>query len=152
MSYIDAFIKKVQDETNRQIEKAEQHRVLEPVMDDLQELWSSFKFDDTKVSDITVAFSFLSVGCCCVNFYLTPQEGLKTVRIETILTFMLSHSKFTFDQQHSYDEMKWIAWSFKHENGSRLMLRFWLEESKSCKWLPTGNKIDELKLVCEDSI
>ena len=151
MSHIDTFIKKVQEETNRQIKQAEEHRVLEPIIDEVCNIWDSFWVNEAKTAKVTVAFSYFSIECCCVDFHLTPDEGLKSIRPETVLTYMLSHETFTFSQQHSYDEMKWIAWSFTHENGSRLMLRFWLEESKSCKWVPTGNKIDELKLVCEET-
>lgn len=159
MSYIDDFIKRAKEETARQIAKAEQHRVLEPIMKELIQQWNEYAdyvADVTSkaepgTADVTVAFSYASIECCSVNFHLSEDEGLKGLRTETVLKMVLDSDDFTFVKQHEYSEMHWIAWKFRHTNGSILMLRFWTGESKVCRYVPTGKMTEELKLVCEDA-
>lgn len=157
MSYIDDFIKRAKEETARQIAKAEQHRVLEPIMSQLITQWNKmgrilpFTEDTLSPADTTISFSYTSIDCCCVNFHLASSESLKGPRVEAVLNNMLDNPQLHFLSQTDYAAMHWIAWRFIHFNGSVLMLRFWTYKSKLCRYVPTGKKIDELNLVCEDT-
>lgn len=153
---IDEYLKEKEEEFETIRTIANQHRVCEPMIKRLIEIWRARGL--SKTAGYTVAFGGTSISCLCANLYLEEDDSMKGDLVQDILETVLNDEEYEFVEQNDYEELKWRAWTFRHKpSGSlgypigdvKIMVRFWYGASKSCRLVDSGKTKPIMEVICK---
>jgi len=103
-----------------------------------------------RASSITFACGGITIDAVALDLYLGEDDSI-IKDVGPIIEDLKEHPQLKFLEDTEYLEMGWKGWDFRRrDNGARLLVRAWFEQSTKCKKVGTGKFKEVMEVICEE--
>jgi hypothetical protein len=153
MSYEEfkkSFIKRLKNEINHW----HHHCSLLPLAELLALKWgdTTYKLEE-RFATVTYAFGVGAINAVSIDLHLGKHDTLTkdfNIFVEEEIVPVLERVGLKMQEPDSPDpNWKMLKYVFTDKD-RRVLCRGWFDHSIQCRIVPTGNKVEEMKVVCEE--
>ena len=155
-TYEDA-LKDLQADHERQVKHLKACAQLFPVAAEYAKEFSDchkYNCNNKRYSSVTYAVGLSTINGVGLNLYLGEDDTIKKDAMMIITKMILDRRLKPTDKKEPEPDVdyKVIDYYFTDADGNgRLIVRIWWRNSTRCQLIPTGEKRDIMKVVCEEA-